>query len=1343
MKRRTAMKSKFLRILSLILIMSFVLSMFTIFASAETSDGTVDTEQGEEEDKPKISVLFNRHFAEGWDAKNGLNWYQNGKGSSVDIDYEITFDFEYNYFMRFNMNSTTNDYLQMSFGDYQEYALIVEFDLKADDNANFPTFYNMGTSGGSYTERTDYDIFGIYDRVVKFFPSADYSPEGGYDKDETVTLGNSWTTFKFIFDYTYEKNPILEGDSPSTQDKKKAENAHYFLLSIYYGPADGSEPLKLYMDKPLELYAEQGRGMNIMRWQTARGYEGNFGDSVCIDNMKAYTGSKEFVDITLDDPNDKNWNYGNKVSLTYPKNVDILSSSGLLKDPFVYSLSMKLGVDYYLMNDVKDAIATDENGNAYGAPQKIDGKVFVPIYPVLDYMQYPSYLHPDGKYLDISTGTGASYLVVGNRSATVNGKSVTLTAAPGYLSDENGNEILAVCLDDIHTLFPDYYADYDDMGFLMVTTVEDPLDRDLNCLGMVQLMKKFIYDFPTQESLYSDVQENTNNFTHPYIDMDGETYELLYEEYQTVKQGVLDGTIPQDVNNTMYMRWVHYERLVTYGENSYKIFASVDENGGYDKFVGLFPDEGDENNAPRNASYSLKQPYMSTGGYDIGGRSDVSNRTNRLQDLAVAYMLTRDVKYLECAYEVAIALGNWEHWGPGHFLNCADGSQAFARYFDWTYNGYVELAAQGVTRIDGTAYDVKHLAEILFYQGVHEGYISTIGETTEHLSEPVGAHGAIYNDRTNNWNAVCTAGMAIAALAVMGEKDEFYHESTYTLTENLKTLVELGLDIYAPDGAYIEGPGYWNYGTNNFFYLCSALQSAAGTTYGMMDTWGMDKTCYFASHSESSDGRTFNFADGQEQQQACQMFFYVASIFNDATLYDVRLSQIDGNLKNANIFDLIYYPRDIEIEASAVEFDYYTSSIELFTTRNGWTPGSLYAGMIGGDNQSSHGQIEGGSFIYCNGGTQWISDLGTENYNCEGFWPDSTRYRFYVMKPEGNNTLALSSDPTGIPYGQHLVDGGLYALEGADGRYQGSNEYGAYVVYDGTSALEGYASTWYRAMMLTNDRKTTIIQDQVTFHEMQQIHWFAHYKTGRVDEVKISKDGKTAYLIDEYTGEFGQKAHKAVRLSIVSARKDLKFEIMDCYTFVHTEGEKATYTQGFVETLGNGIPENDRSDYNKLVIHSGNTLDFNLAVVIEMIDYNTIETQDEIAVGYEYTDVREWVPTEDMRNKEDIVEDGIPRRDTPNIKTDIVAGVQRIKGYETNGTMFTEDLDNFYKIATDFYYAAITLGNDLPSSYISYRTEGLEYIDKYSAMRNEVVELQKPQEKFAQYLLGIKSLSAE
>ena len=1320
------MKSKFLRILALILVMSSLISMFAIFAGAEeASDGEAE---GGESTENTFQLMYHRTYDEGWDIFNGLGLQRNNAGAenntTFEIDHETTIQGKYNYFWRMTVgDETAHQFLQLEGAQTNVVGSVIEFDFMADDVTSIANPVIFNTKGEATTDRYAANIMKIENNNVYLMQSS----------TPTFTIeANEWTRIQLILDYTYEPTEAeiaaLEGNTV----------AQYFRFYVKYGPADGSEPLKLLNDEPLICLAPSGNGIKLIRFQTSAadfpaGKENHSGNSICFDNVKYYEGVNEIVPLT------KDMGHGLKINEQYPITEDILGGSDVAGSASDISaaLSMKVGVDYCYLNRERVAIF-EKDGVAYGAPVKVDGKVMVPLLTVLKYIGYEASIHPDEVYIDVPTGlTPAVHLKVGKNEAYMGGETIALDAAPGYITvgqDADGNDIsyLVIALSDIEKLFEGYYSDYDDMGYMIVGKYPDMLDRDENLASMITIMKKFIFDYYDGERIYNDVLANTN-FEHPYLLANGDQIEMIRNEYQQLQAEYEAGTLVEGTER--YWMWYNYYRIVSDGEGYYTYYSKTDANGGYDTYAGLMSDDEyfEKYNKPRGTK-SLEQNYMNAGGYDAGGRSDISNRTGALESMAYSYVLTLDDKYLQASYDIAVKLGTWTHWGPGHFLNCADSSNDFAIYYDWTYQGYVSLAERGVKRIDENGaevdYDVAVLAEILARQGVHEGYLSTKGQC-DHVSPPIGIGGSSYSQRTNNWAAVCVGGMTVASLAILdGHAGEDYvNEAKYILGENLKSLLELGMDIYAPDGAYVEGPGYWNYGTNNFFRMCAALDSATGTNYGLMDCWGIDTTCYYACHTEDNNSKFFPYHDGTVGSQDTSYFFYVANYFNDATLYDARLGQITSPYKRATPIDMIYYPRDIEINADDIQLDYYSSNIDLFATRSSWEEDALFASMIGGKNKVSHGQIDAGDFVYHNGGNIWIYDLGTENYNAAGFWPDETRYRYYRMKPEGNNTVAISSD-TAVPYGQLLTaEAKAYAW--------GGNEYGSYVTYDMGNALGANVRKWERGMLLTNDRKTTVIQDQISFRNAQTVYWFAHYSLDNVKNVLLSDDGRTAYL-RRYMGsdEHGQPIYQTLRLAIVSANKTLKFQMMTTYQFIHNDKNTGTYTPDEVIALG-GDSEKSRSNFRKLAISSGEALGFEVAVVIELIDDATIGKSTELEIGYEFQSMSSWEPSADKRGIE--VDDGdtIVRRGIPNIKLHIEDSLTKIQDMEAKGTLYAGKIKDYYRALTDSYYAIKMIGSDMPADYADQVAKLNQYRKDFTAYRNAIVKLQKDQGEFVYKLMGL------
>jgi hypothetical protein len=306
------------------------------------------------------------------------------------------------------------------------------------------------------------------------------------------------------------------------------------------------------------------------------------------------------------------------------------------------------------------------------------------------------------------------------------------------------------------------------------------------------------------------------------------------------------------------------------------------------------------------------------------------------------------------------------------------------------------------------------------------------------------------------------------------------------------------------------------------------------------------------------------------------------------------------------------------------------------------------------------------------------------------------------MKPEGNNTITLVSDPFGVPYGQELT-------ATAPMVDWGSNEHGSYAVLDMTSTLKGNATSWMRGMMVTNDRKTTVIQDEIFFEGVQEAWWFAHFNVNyllgnNANAVKLSDDRRTAYLYD--------KNNNVLRVKIESARSDIKFQIMDTYTFVHTKGDKPTfgpeYSQSTPNSSGQIVPENTRYHYGKLGIHIPSTPSVSFAVIIELIDKDTAQTSAEKNKGYTFTNMSSWEPYADTRAEiSDEIVDTI--RKAP-VLTNIRKNVQTIANFYEMNRAFNVKLKDHYRALCDIYYITI---NFYPEELAKYN----EYIAKYDVYK--------------------------
>ena len=642
--------------------------------------------------------------------------------------------------------------------------------------------------------------------------------------------------------------------------------------------------------------------------------------------------------------------------------------------------------------------------------------------------------------------------------------------------------------------------------------------------------------------------------------------------------------------------------------------------------------------------------------------------------------------------------------------------QCGAFVYDWCYDAWVELG-----------YDVGRVADGIFYHGALQGYLVSIGQADPHGR--AGGNGSNYTTMVNNWNAVCTAGVAAAALAVMNytgystetklaqskaiDRAKVYGGEgvrmvcTTVLSLNYKTLINKGLDIYAPDGSYEESVSYWAYGANNLFRYCQLLESSLGDDLGLMDTWGIDRTAYSIMHMVSSDFRVFAYNDGSVGGSCNSgQFNYIAQSVGDDFLRLVRQMHINDGGFSISMTDSIFYK---PVEASddlEMPLEYHHIGIHGYTVRSSWERGAIFAGLLGGDNDDGHGHIDAGQWIYYAQGIPFIEDIGPDGYNTYNYFSNNHMYKTTV---EGHNCILASSDQVNLPAGQ-LRNSVSPIIE------TGANEHGAYTI---VNTLPAYGNTVFlsceRGLLFTNDRKTVIIQDEIIPKGTQTAWWIAHYSTEQISNVEIANNGRTVYMTSKKSSLTGKPV--VLRMNMVSPTPGIKFEKSTSYDYLLD----ATMRPGDSEAMGKQ-PEGDRSNWLKLLVKFENLMSIDFSVALEVID-----PADPILTGYKFTVMDEWEPYADTRVKNDsVVEDEVvevvTQRGTAK-PSDVLGFATRLDALVEAGTHF-EQISDFYAAITQMTYTIDKLGRDyfetssmFADSIVSYDTYYLLYSTYYNDVK--------------------------
>ena len=201
------------------------------------------------------------------------------------------------------------------------------------------------------------------------------------------------------------------------------------------------------------------------------------------------------------------------------------------------------------------------------------------------------------------------------------------------------------------------------------------------------------------------------------------------------------------------------------------------------------------------------------------------------------------------------------------------------------------------------------------------------------------------------------------------------------------------------------------------------------------------------------------------------------------------------------------------------------------------------------------------------------------------------------MRAEGHNTLVINPTKVDTTNRNTATQGTNYA-QGHNAVSEvlafNSGTNSAFAVVDMGVAYSD-ARSGKRGMLVTNNRSTVIIQDEITMYSKSKVLWMGH----------MAKDAKYQISADKKTAVITVGGLSLVCSIVVpeGANYSPEFSVME-----------ATYLK---ETgLQTQAGEYDRSGYLKLVITSTDVADFKMAVVCSLLTDGVYD--------YEFTPIDEW-----------------------------------------------------------------------------------------------------------------------
>lgn len=436
---------------------------------------------------------------------------------------------------------------------------------------------------------------------------------------------------------------------------------------------------------------------------------------------------------------------------------------------------------------------------------------------------------------------------------------------------------------------------------------------------------------------------------------------------------------------------------------------------------------------------------------------------DRVYALATVYRMEGDRRYADRAVREMLAAAAFKDWNPSHFLDTAEMTHALAVGYDWLYD---------VLSPDQR----KTIREAIVQKGLRE-------------AEKVYRGSGWWSKSRHNWNQVCNGGIAIGALAVAEDEPGL---AAYCVHQALQS-VPLAMREFAPDGAWGEGPGYWNYATRYNVYMLAALESALGTDFGLSAFPGFSTTGDFRMHFVGPAGEAFNFADGGAGAGAAAQMYWFARKF-DRPLYAWHEREV---MRGRTALHLWWYDGRGGPPGADFPLVRHFRHADVVTMRSAWDdPKAVFVGFKAGDNKVNHSHLELGMFVLEADGVRWAVDLGPDDYNLPGYF-GRQRWTYYRLATEGQNTLWIdraNQDPKAVAP--------VAAFSAAPGR--------SHAVADLTAAYAASASRVRRGVALIG--RQVVVQDEIEGAAGREIAWQMHTKAkievkGR--EAALSQGGRT------------------------------------------------------------------------------------------------------------------------------------------------------------------------------------------------------------------------------------------
>lgn len=254
---------------------------------------------------------------------------------------------------------------------------------------------------------------------------------------------------------------------------------------------------------------------------------------------------------------------------------------------------------------------------------------------------------------------------------------------------------------------------------------------------------------------------------------------------------------------------------------------------------------------------------------------------------------------------------------------------------------------------------------------------------------------------TNNWNAVCLAGVTGAALAQAGPREE--RAEFIVAAEKYSRNFLAG---FTPDGYCSEGLGYWNYGFGHYLVLAETMRQATKGGVDLLAGAQVKAPATFGARIQIMGGVAPAFADcSVKAQPAPDILYFVNRRFALALRgYDtLDLRAVLGSLPHTMLYTFPNAVTDVQPVAAAAGLELHTwfdKAGILICRAAANSACRMGAALKGGHNAEHHNHNDVGSFVVVVGDRPVLLDPGSETYTARTF--SGKRYESKLLNSYGH-----------------------------------------------------------------------------------------------------------------------------------------------------------------------------------------------------------------------------------------------------------------------------------------------------------------------------------------------------